>query len=67
MDFSRVPVGNYGSNFLKVYPGYFDSHMTPVHECKVQVSVSFIVYVVLWQSQEYIDCMGKYGWWRKGI
>ena len=38
---------DFRSNFLKVYPGYFDSLMTPVHECKVKVSVSFIVYGVL--------------------
>ena len=38
---------DFRSNFLKVYPGYFVSHMTPVHDCKVKVSASFIVYGVL--------------------
>ena len=50
---------DFRSNFLKVYPGYFDSHMTPVHKCKVKVSAYFIVYGVLWQSQEYTMYCGK--------
>ena len=40
---------DFRSNFLNVYPGYFHSHMTPVglHEFKVKLSASFIVYGVL--------------------
>ena len=26
---------DFRSNFLKVYPGYFHSHLTPVHGCEV--------------------------------
>ena len=36
-----------GSKFLEVYPGYFQSHITLVHECKAKLSASFIEYGVL--------------------
>ena len=42
-----APCG-FRSSFLKVYPVYFHSHMTLVHECKVKHSASFIVYGVLY-------------------
>ena len=59
---------DFRSNFLKVYPGYFHSHMTPVHECKVKLSSSFIVYEVLWRAWstrhniEYLRVSGKETW-----
>ena len=34
--------------------------MTTVHECKVKLSASFIVYGVLWQSLEYYPNMSNF-------